>query len=1729
MSSKTNIKEKNNTKKLCIFLAFFIPLTVALIALYSGGFAPFGKRDVLTSGGFEKYRYLLNDLHDRLRDGASSNSGLISAQGYDSGSAWAYYLSDPTNLLTVLFPKEDMSAVLNILYAFKLALAGLFFYIFLCSRKRYEEEAKLANEKERSGIISIYNEKKNARKTKKLIEKYGAENAEAHRFDVRFGGSENPSSKLGQFLKKFDILSLALSVTYALSAYMMGSGLNVTLLGPVVIFPLIMLGLLKLINEGKWTLYCVAFALSFYLNIYITIIIFIFTFFYFLLQEYKCVKHMLVSFLYKLLADILAIGAASVIVISSLNSLLMKNMLSLEFPKSQVKVKIFDVFKCQLAGIGTDAANGNAHGIAIYAGIFVMFVFLLYGMNGNIRLNRRIKMLSLTAVLYVATFQSILNYFLNGFYYTETNSTFFGFILIFMLLTLADTVFVNLEHQRGVTVVISFVTVLLVIFLALLKSSNYTTMSPFLTSFELTVVYFTILIVYRTESMTKIAFKTCLGLLMLAEISVSFISGFKSIGGRTGRYAATDVAKYEAAEDYIHSMDANAKIYTFISGNSSSNPVTNMLAGYDYIIAKKTANRIDSMLELVDTYGEINIYKNNYSIHNGFFVNDKIMDMSFNDEEVFTSLNVLCEEVIKTKEPFHPISGDFFLANVERYDLKGKNISNNQYQVYFTPDESGDLYTSILGTLIHVGDAEQGVELDFPYDLHYKPSLFKKTTFQFATINENDIVDIYNNIIKNNAISDVSGENGVIINAPSSGYVMMPVSDLLWSASDKDVKYIYFLDTAYMIVPVSEGVNSFSVYHSSVAVVGVIISVIFISLIVLASIVSAKKKNEIYNDKAVIGLSGFASRNRVYILSIAISTLLFLLMLFIRSTTPFGEGYFLAHDGMAQTYPFLTGFYHSLFSGNMTLMNYHVGTGIDNFIASFPFLIFPFGYILAPFSLENVQIGFTIMGYVMFVLPGVSIIFYLTHRPSGKTLPKNDMRLLPLSLAYGLSSFAVSYISHIGFVNMMILFPLMIYSFENLVYNRKWKLYIFLLTYLMLEGIYYAFIISEFIFLYYMCLDHKNFKEFILKGLRVLAYSVVSAVLAAIVIIPYYISITLSPYQGNDSEMPSIFFTSDFFKIFNYIKPGAEAITVTTDFWKVNVYCGLLTFLVIPLYALNKKINLSIRIRKMVLASFMFLAFGNPLLNYILHGFHVQIMVPNRFSMYLIFLLTTMFFDCIIHEEGKLDKKKFIITTVWGASLSAIWLINNGFNDLSTIVSVIFTAAYLVILFLYERKIGRKMFYKLISILLIAEISYATINYTNYNTYGNHLSNEADYYGLASEMVSRNGIDKNLVRTGYFSRLRNTAIFINTNDVSVFASTLTKNHIDFIDKMGMSVPDLTNYIEYTLTNPLVDLFLNVQYHLINEYGDDNLTYNYMEEVDKDLNLTLYKNPYTSGFGFYIDKDNPIITLDEQGELIHEGNVIAAHNKLSNALVGQDLYTEIKLEDDPSKITDESTYIMTELKDLDDDTIEDPKAHVLVRLGKNVRGNVYLNFGYFSYLTLKETDEPYEMVFDIDDDQYYYYSGNTFRIAVLNEDTLAKITEVFKQSVMTDIETGFNTITGNIYSPGEGYTYISLPYLEGWSAEVDGKKVEMVKLLEGIGIPVSVGQHTIKLTYVTPGLKSGILVSLISLIILIIYIITLKLRSRAKKAITEASDDISDDEAVTDIEETVSNTAAGTNT
>ena len=273
-TKKTRNKDKSAILRLS--LAFLIPFIIAIIALAAGHFAPFGDKDVLSAGHFEKYRYLLNDLHDKVHDDSVNTSGFISGQGYDIKESWAFYLSDPTNLITLAFPKSDMADVLDILYAFKIGLAGLFFSLLLNYKKKKEQEDKLTEENCRSKIIESLKAKKEAKKAKKLaaLEKSGKADKN---IDIKIGGNDEPKSKFGIFIKNFDIINLALSISYALSAYMIGSGLNVTWLGAVALFPLVILAIEKLVYEGKWMMYCFSLTASFFLNFYITIIVFFFT------------------------------------------------------------------------------------------------------------------------------------------------------------------------------------------------------------------------------------------------------------------------------------------------------------------------------------------------------------------------------------------------------------------------------------------------------------------------------------------------------------------------------------------------------------------------------------------------------------------------------------------------------------------------------------------------------------------------------------------------------------------------------------------------------------------------------------------------------------------------------------------------------------------------------------------------------------------------------------------------------------------------------------------------------------------------------------------------------------------------------------------------------------------------------------------------------------------------------------------------------------------------------------------------------------------------------------------------------------------------------------------------------------------------------------------------------------------------------------------------------------
>ena len=65
----------------------------------------------------------------------------------------------------------------------------------------------------------------------------------------------------------------------------------------------------------------------------------------------------------------------------------------------------------------------------------------------------------------------------------------------------------------------------------------------------------------------------------------------------------------------------------------------------------------------------------------------------------------------------------------------------------------------------------------------------------------------------------------------------------------------------------------------------------------------------------------------------------------------------------------------------------------------------------------------------------------------------------------------------------------------------------------------------------------------------------------------------------------------------------------------------------------------------------------------------------------------------------------------------------------------------------------------------------------------------------------------------------------------------------------------------------------------------------------------------------------------------------------------------------------------------------------------------------------------------------------------------------------------------------------MPCSDGWTAKVNGKDVEIIKAHYGLtAVAVENGENSIEFTYNTPGLKEGIIISILSISLWGIYMI-----------------------------------------
>lgn len=232
------------------------------------------------------------------------------------------------------------------------------------------------------------------------------------------------------------------SCFYALSGFMAAYNWNIMWLDPVILLPLVLLGLELLVKEGRCGLYCVALALSIYTNFYLSIMVCIFLVLYFLAQLFseKCSVKILGNFA---LFSLLAGGMAAVLLVPEVCALLATDFGHSSFP-AEVKTYFSVLEELARHCLCVSTERGLDHWPNIYCGVAAFLLVPLYAVNPGIPMRKRFAHLALAGFMLISFGTNVLDFMWHGLNYPDSLPGRQTFLYVFLILTMCYECFWHL-------------------------------------------------------------------------------------------------------------------------------------------------------------------------------------------------------------------------------------------------------------------------------------------------------------------------------------------------------------------------------------------------------------------------------------------------------------------------------------------------------------------------------------------------------------------------------------------------------------------------------------------------------------------------------------------------------------------------------------------------------------------------------------------------------------------------------------------------------------------------------------------------------------------------------------------------------------------------------------------------------------------------------------------------------------------------------------------------------------------------------------------------------------------------------------------------------------------------------------------------------------------------------------------------------------------------------------
>ena len=524
---------------------------------------------------------------------------------------------------------------------------------------------------------------------------------------------------LRRHFKTVDFGIAFFGIFYALSGYMAAYSWNIMWLDCILLFPLIMLGLEKLVQEKKCILYCITLGLSILSNYYISIMICIFMVFYFLalliLEGRKPWKEVLINGVHFAVYSLLAGGLAAVVLLPEIYAMKMTASGDINFPQTfSSYFSIFDMIARHLPAVETEI--GLDHWPNIYCGVAILIFFLLYLGCRKIRQKDKIVMCSLLLFFYASFSINVFNFIWHGFHYPNSLPCRQSFIYIFLILTAGYHAYIYLHEIPWKHVVTAFfATVIFVIMAQKLITDDAFHFSVFYVAIIFLAVYTGLISLYQRGINRNVLVLLALGVVAL-EAAVNTTVTSVTTTSRTS-YVKDNKASIDLTESLLPNPDfyrvekvtrktkndgawmnfpsvslfsstANADLSKFfkkLGCESSTNaysitgstPLVDALFAVKYALYSEEAgeNQVSSLVSVQD---DMQLWKNNYALSLGFMMpydveNNWQLELT-NPAEVQNDLSVV-------------LGASPVLSEVPS-EVKGKSFT-------FTPDTDGDYYVFV--------------------------------------------------------------------------------------------------------------------------------------------------------------------------------------------------------------------------------------------------------------------------------------------------------------------------------------------------------------------------------------------------------------------------------------------------------------------------------------------------------------------------------------------------------------------------------------------------------------------------------------------------------------------------------------------------------------------------------------------------------------------------------------------------------------------------------------------------------------------------------------------------------------------------------------------------------------------------------------------------------------------------------------------------------------------------